>query len=279
MLVPTGMSDAAGVFDLAGAVPGKYYLTAVVPADPNIRTNPPPPPQFGYIPIEVGERDLEGVTVNTSPGYAVTGKFSIENKAENDPDVAKLRMEITRDPPSQGFPQLNPNATFSPNGEFSMKTVSAGDYTVQITGLPANGYAKSVRLGGRDLLLETLHVDVQPLGRIEVVVGTDASTLTGHVADERQDSAVNVKVVLVPDAPLRRRWDLYKTAATDLSGNFTIKTVPPGDYKVFAWEDTPDNIWTIPEFLRPDESRGRSVHIGSAATERVEVTAIPAARR
>jgi len=85
--------------------------------------------------------------------------------------------------------------------------------------------------------------------------------------------------VIVPDAPLRRRWDLYKTAATDLLGNFTIKTVPPGDYKVFAWEDTPDNIWTIPEFLRPDESRGRSIHIGSAATERVELTAIPAARR
>ena len=160
-----------------------------------------------------------------------------------------------------------------------MSTVSIGDYTVQITGLPALGYAKSVRLGSRDLLQETLHVDAQPLGRIVVVVATDASTLTGHVVDERQDPAVNVKVVLVPDVSLRRRWDLYKSTTTDPSGNFSIKTIPPGDYKVFAWEDVPDNIWTIPESLRVDESRGRSIRIGSAATERVELTAIPAARR
>ncbi len=279
MPVPTGMADAAGVFDLAGAVPGKYYLTALVPADPNIRTTPPPQPQFGFSVIEVGEKDLEGVSVSTSTGYPVSGKLSIENKAESDPDVAKLRFEIAHEPNILGFPQLNSNPKFSPNGEFTLATVAGGDYTVQITGLPANGYAKSVRLGTRDLLLETLHVDVQQLGRIEAVVGTDASTLTGHVVDERQDAAVNVKVVLVPDAPLRRRWDLYKSTSTDPSGNFTIKTVPPGGYKVLAWEDIPDNIWTIPESLRVDESRGRSIHIGSAATERVELTVIPAARR
>ena len=279
MPVPTGAADAGGAFDLAGAVPGKYFLTALVPADPNNRTTPPPQPQFGYALIEVGEQDLEGVSVSTAAGFPISGKLSIENKPDDDPNVAKLRLELTREPNIQGFPQLNPNSKFSLNGEFSMSTVSIGDYTVQITGLPALGYAKSVRLGSRDLLQETLHVDAQPLGRIEVVVATDASTLTGHVVDERQDPAVNVKVVLVPDVSLRRRWDLYKSTMTDPSGNFSIKTIPPGDYKVFAWEDVPDNIWTIPESLRVDESRGRSIRIGSATTERIELTAIPAARR
>jgi hypothetical protein len=122
-------------------------------------------------------------------------------------------------------------------------------------------------------------VDVQSVGRIDVVVATDASTVTGHVVDDRQNSAMNVKVVLVPDAPQRRRWDLYKNASTDSSGNFTIKSVPPGDYKVLAWEDIPDNIWTIPESLRVDEARGRSLHVGSATTEKVELAVIPAARR
>jgi hypothetical protein len=41
-LLPVGLMDSKGAFDLAGAVPGKYYLPALVQADPNIRTTPPP---------------------------------------------------------------------------------------------------------------------------------------------------------------------------------------------------------------------------------------------
>src|SRR6185369_13386460 len=112
-LVPSGSSDASGIFDLAGAVPGKYYLTATVPPDSNVRTTPPPLAQFGYTLIEVGEKDLEGVMLTTAPGYPVSGKLSIESKAENDPDVAKLRFELTREPNILGFPNPNPNPKFS----------------------------------------------------------------------------------------------------------------------------------------------------------------------
>jgi len=90
---------------------------------------------------------------------------------------------------------------------------------------------------------------------------------------------VNVKVALVPDAPLRRRWDLYKSTTTDQSGNFSIRMVAPGDYKVFAWEEADDNIWTMSDFLREDEARGRSIHIGSSANEKMDIAVIPAKRR
>ena len=48
MILPTAFADATGAFDMAGAVPGKYYLNALAPPDRNVRTSPPPPPQFGY---------------------------------------------------------------------------------------------------------------------------------------------------------------------------------------------------------------------------------------
>jgi hypothetical protein len=138
---------------------------------------------------------------------------------------------------------------------------------------------KSIRMGSRDLLLNPLHVDGQMEGRIEVVVGTDASTLNGRVLDERKEPALNVKVVLVPDAPLRRRWDLYKNVTTDQLGNFTIRSVPPGDYKVFAWEDVSDNIWTLAEFLKDDEARGKPIHIGSSSREQIDLAVIPERKR
>ena len=112
-----------------------------------------------------------------------------------------------------------------------------------------------------------------------MVVGTDAATLSGRVFDEHSEPSVNVKVALIPDNPLRRRWDLYKSTTTDQAGNFTLRLVAPGDYKVFAWEEADDNIWTMSDFLREDEGRGKAIHIGSAASEKIDVPVIPAKRR
>jgi hypothetical protein len=279
MLLPVGLMDSKGVFDLAGAVPGKYYLTAVVPADPNIRTTPPPQPQFGVLSIEVGEGHLEGISISATPGFPVSGKITLENRPDSDPDLAKLHVELTPDPWIQGIPTLNWNPTFSANGEFIFRTVQQGDFFPVVTGIPANSYTKSIRMGTKDLMLAPLHVDGPVDGRMEVVVGTDAGTLGGRVLDERSEPSVNVKVALVPDEPLRRRWDLYKSATTDQSGSFTIKMVAPGDYKIFAWEQADDNIWTMSDFLREDEGRGRAVHIGSSANEKMDISVIPAKRR
>jgi len=279
MLLPIGLTDSKGIFDLAGAVPGKYYLTALVPADPNVRSTPPPQPQFAVLPIEVGEGHLDGVSIAATPGHPVSGKISLENRPDSDPDLAKVRVQFTPEPWVQGFPSLNWNPTFSPNGEFTFASLQQGDFFPVVTGIPANSYTKSIRMGTKDLMLTPLHVDGPVEGRIEVLVGTDAATLSGRVLDERSEPSVNVKVALVPDMPHRRRWDLYKSTTTDQSGNFTIRLVAPGDYKVFAWEEADDNIWTMSEFLRLDEGRGKAIHIGSSANEKLDVSVIPAKRR
>jgi hypothetical protein len=279
MLLPVGMMDSKGVFDLAGAVPGKYYLNALVPADPNIRTTPPPQPQYGVVSIEVGESHLEGVSITATPGFPVSGKITLENRPDTDPDLAKVRVEMTPDPWIQGFPNTNWNPSFAPNGVFTFRTLQQGNYFPVVTGLPANGYTKSIRYGNTDLMLTPLHVDAPVEGRIEVVIGTDAATFSGRVFDDRSERPVNVKVALIPDEPFRRRWDLYKSTTTDQSGSFTIKLVAPGDYKVFAWEEADDNIWTMSDFLRVDEGRGRAIHIGTSGNEKLDITVIPAKRR
>jgi len=279
MLLPVGLADTKGVFDLAGAVPGKYYLTAVVPADSNIRTTPPPQPQYGVVPIEIGEGHLEGITITATPGFQVSGRILLENRLDTDPALAKIRVELTPDPWVLGVPSLNWNPSFAPNGVFGFRTVQQGDFFPVVTGLPANSYTKSIRMGTKDLMLTPLHVDGPLEGSMEVVIGTDAATVSGQVRDDRSEPSVNVKVVLVPEPPLRRRWDLYKTITTDQFGNFTLRTVAPGDYKIFAWEDADDNIWTTPEFLREDEGRGKLIRIGTAANEKLDVIVIPAKRR
>ncbi len=56
-------------------------------------------------------------------------------------------------------------------------------------------------------------------------------------------------MVLVPDPPHRGEKRLFKSITTDQNGHFVLQGIPPGDYKVFAWENIEHGAYTIPEFL------------------------------
>ena len=67
------------------------------------------------------------------------------------------------------------------------------------------------------------------------------------------------------------RIDLFKTARTGESGEFRFESVPPGDYKLFAWEDIDDGAWLDPDVIKLYESRGTAVAVGPAPDQTVTV--------
>jgi hypothetical protein len=80
----------------------------------------------------------------------------------------------------------------------------------------------------------------------------------------------------MPDIERRvQRTDLYKTASTDEAGQFLIEGVPPGDYRLFAWENVPEFAWRDPAFMREIEERGRALRITEGSRQTVELTSIP----
>ena len=80
--------------------------------------------------------------------------------------------------------------------------------------------------------------------------------------------------MLVPAS--RNRLDLYRTATSDQNGHFTFANVPPGDYKILAWEDVPRGAYTDPAFLKNYEDRGRAITIDKGENESVQIAVIPA---
>jgi hypothetical protein len=84
-------------------------------------------------------------------------------------------------------------------------------------------------------------------------------------------------VVLVPQEKERReREAFYQTTTSDASGQFTFKTVTPGDYRVFAWEEAEYGAWMDPDFMKPQESRGEAVSIAEGGRQAVQVNLISA---
>jgi hypothetical protein len=81
-------------------------------------------------------------------------------------------------------------------------------------------------------------------------------------------------VALVPEAARRENLALYLSAATDASGRFVMRGIPPGDYKLIAWESVRLFAYQNAAFSAKDENLGKLIHVGQGNTVSAERTII-----
>jgi protocatechuate 3,4-dioxygenase beta subunit len=294
--VTRNLSTNNGSFEFRGIPPGSYDLIAVanagnqrapvvvpfVPADRGPLPPPPPPPvstsdtKLGArLQIEAGNADLENIALVLQPGFTVSGRITVEGQAsgEGQPNNNVMRVQLRSEINTGGL--QGGIATSTAAGSFTLPAVFPGDYRVAVTPLPRNSYIKSARIGGIDALNSGLHLDGEPRGSLEIVIGRNAGTVDLRVVDERQNPGAGATVVLVPDAARRLRSEVYRTAIADAFGSVHFDGVVPGDYKAFAWQDVESGAWQDPDFLRAYEDRGKPLHIGESGKESAELRLIP----
>jgi hypothetical protein len=83
-------------------------------------------------------------------------------------------------------------------------------------------------------------------------------------------------VVLVPNPPHRDREEMYSIKVTDGFGRFSMLGLPPGDFKLFAWEPVHGTDYNDPDFFQAFEDRGTGVHIEEKQTQTVQLEVITA---
>jgi hypothetical protein len=105
-----------------------------------------------------------------------------------------------------------------------------------------------------------------------IVIGTRPGSLEGRVVDSRQQAVHGATVALIHDDNLRYRVNEQFTYS-ETSGRFEFQNVPPGAYKLFAWESVDRGAWQDPEVMRGVESRGVAVRVeeGGRASATVQV--------
>jgi hypothetical protein len=241
--------------------------------------------------------NVENVRVLTNPGVTISGRVSIEGRPTGDATIDLSRMTVapTRAPdlilvpgPLMPLPPLpRPAAGAAPvqrpnngqviaSGEFSL-FISEGDFKLALNGVPQNMYIKSMQLGAANVLTDGLRVSGSTDSILEIVLAPATSTVSGEIVDARSGGMPNVVVALVPDLPgLRNVTTYYRNTTTDFSGRFQLNGVPPGDYKLFAWEYTSPDSWQNADFLRPYENAGKPVRVNPGGkNEGIQLTATP----
>ena len=313
-VVLTGSTEPNGAFDLAGAMPGTTYSLFATTATGNTAGIPAATlaaaaaagvtlqgtgvTLIGYMSVEVPNSDVQGLRIITTSGVNLTGRVVIEGRpqSDNDPDLARMRLGLRRDPDTIASPGAlaappptpavaatpaaarPPNGAVLGNGSFNA-VVNTGDFKVSVSPLPAGTFVKSIRIGNTDVLSDGLHINGQPDGALEIVIGSGGAELSGVVSGSGLKVAPNSVVALVPDAlALRKRSDLYRSATTDHEGRFKLQNVLPGTYKLFAWEYAPADAWFDPAFMQLYESFGKSVSIREGEKQETAATVIPLRR-
>jgi hypothetical protein len=288
--------NADGTFEIKGVAPGQYNLTATA-RDPNGQEH------SARTRVDVASADVGNVVVALRAGTDVRGKV-VADAPPQQFKMTSVRVSLVAEDGAAGGArglaaavagaaggggggrggllaqvlggegQLATEAV-AEDGSFTLKNAGALEYRVRVTGLPQGAYIVSGRLGTKDALNGPFTVDDASAG-LQLQLGFTPGRVTGVVADTRGTAAPGAQVVLVPDEARRGRNDAYFSTNSDQNGQFTLNNVPPGSYKLFAWEDIPAGAYQYPDFIRRYEDRGQSITVNPNGTISANARLIPA---
>lgn len=265
-LVSSGVAFGAaivrpdGAFAIANVTKGSYKLRLLADIGHHIVVEKQ---------IEVQEHDVTGVAMVAHPPQPLAGTIVIPGLEKS--ALKRVRVLLDR---QDGLRWKLQMATADESGAFVLNEIFPAPYRVMAFGLPSGAYISSVKAGGREVQGRDVDFSERVPDGIEVVAKPDGATVSGTVL-YRGAPFAEARVVLVPQDSHPTLPNRFTSSRED--GTFTITGIPPGTYRLFAWEEVEPGAWEDPEFMRPYEKEGFKIVLESRATESVRVNLIPAA--
>jgi hypothetical protein len=237
-------------------------------------------------PIEVSDRDIEGLRLQPEAAGPVRGKLRMDTGQKF--DWTQLTVCLTpvdeRDSElaeAMIMRQLNelPGPRVSQDGSFEVKSVPHGKNRLDVW-FPSDGeqannphgyFVKSVTVDGRDV--SDTGFSASPGMFLDVVMSAGGATIEGTVEDGNGKSAAYATVVDIPSAEHLAWRDVYEEHTTDEHGHFSLH-LKPGKYEVLAFEELPGDIGQSNSFT-PYEGRGEEVQLNEGTRRSVVLKAIP----
>lgn len=246
-----------GSFDIRGVVNGSYQVsyqdTAIAYSSPMVR---------------VSDADVNAVVISPVRWVDLSGAITAEGAQPEKLELQFLLWNIGTGVGGAPKSQVNADGTFTITGARPDRS------QLDIRNVPAGYYVKSIRFGDQEIRNGEIDLGGGATGPLNIVLGTDPGEVDGSVQTADGQPAPQTEVTLAPVDEYEGRPDLFKTTMTDASGNFQIKDVAPGEYRVFAWANNTEA--SSAEFRKPFESKSVAVTVGSQEKTSVQLTVITA---
>jgi Carboxypeptidase regulatory-like domain len=244
--------------------PGSYEVVAIRQAEGE-------QPAYARLPVDVVNADVDAGALSFQPAADITGSIRVEGGAFNGLETLRVNLQPTHSGPMIG----NFTSQVKPDGSFLLKNAPPAVYDVVINRRPGV-YLKAIHMGDKQLADRRIDLTSRH-DPLTIILGADMGLVEGSVANAKGDPVVRSRVTVIPYGDHLGRIDLARTGFSDEKGEFKIKDVAPGDYKVFAWEDVPVGAPQDPDYRKPFEKQGVAVRMQPNGHETISVTSIPAA--
>ena len=266
-----------GSFEISGVPPGSYWLTArpgaiaggmgasvISGASSGFGGPGGPSVRMAVQSIEVKGSPIEGIKLELSAGRTVKGSIRMDGGG---PVVRPAFFSLAS---LDGGGRVTIN--FGSDGTFTASGIFPLVYTLDAQNLPANCYVKSIRYGGQEVTRTGFEFTGD--GQLEVVLSNSAAVLEGSATGADGKPAGIAGIVAAPSAASLPP----RTGHADARGNFYFANLPPGEYRVLAWDAAAPEASDPPESLGPLANSAKTVKLGENAHEKIQVTVALASR-
>jgi hypothetical protein len=208
-MLPGGMVQADGTFEIAGVPPGRYVLQV----QPRQRGDND---LIGVTSVTVSGADLQNLTIAMQRPGSVSGRFEFEGGPPADLNPTMVRfMPMPADPGSSRFmmtspPQTNPDYSFRGQGFLGLVLLRAS--------APPGWYLASIHHGADDVT--DVPVRLEPgtdVRDLRILFTRTATTLSGTVRDDRGNPVVDATAW---SSRTTTRVDLRLAASADAASGY-----------------------------------------------------------
>jgi 5-hydroxyisourate hydrolase-like protein (transthyretin family) len=261
-------TDSDGSFRFTNVDPGTYWLRAIShEAGPGQKTR-----ASAQVEISVSDRDIDGVTLTMTSGVTISGRITLEGPFSNaTPETLGIMLRpIVGGIASPGPPPRRPK----PDGTFTIDSLLPGPYRLEIASLPPEYFLREVRMGPTDVLGLPVIITEAATGALQIVASSGSGELDGIVLNSTRQPIAGIEAILIPDRQ-RERKELYLKTRTDPEGRFSLRGIPPGNYKLFAWENLEQYGYFDLNIVQQADTQATPVRVTESSTQSIEVRSIP----
>lgn len=257
-------TDSKGAFEMKGVNAGTYVLSATALSGDG---------QIGFSKINVLDTDRSRADVVIGPG--ITVGVRLFGEAPPSADFRGIRVSLL---PLESYLPMPETSVIQPTGVITLARVQPGEYLPAVSGLPGNAYVKAAQSGLRDVLEQSFSVQYDNAAPLEIQLAFDGGQITGTAMTAAGQAFDTATIVLAPDPTRRHRPDQYRIVTSARDGRFSIEGIPPGDYKLFAWDSVEPNAWANSDFMRDFEEFGVPISVDPNAKMPAQIRVIPQVR-
>jgi hypothetical protein len=239
-------------FELGDQMPGRYRVQATV------RSKDKTYYESQVVDAQEGLNDL--VLVMT-PAVRVKGHLKVEGPAAN--PVESFTVALAQ--PGEAPGGRAHSSRVAKDGTFTFDEVPPGDWTLNITPNTGGLFDKSVHLGDKDFLYKRIELPPGSDAPLEVVISSNTAVVQGQI-DGGDAAGKRVGILIEPVGKLHTLARFYYSGIADDSGNFKVRGVAPGKYKIIALEKIATENFRNPESGDLLDGFGEELEVTEGAT-------------